>query len=157
MCSCNAHDNKLRASPLVTTFSPGYHHQDIYKCSAAPFTKLSTHYAEPWLVHMATRLPACCSTQATAVVQMIHMLLHHGGVMQHGPAGQLQAASASWSASAHDYEHGGVNNDFLIKTAHPLAITYNDQSPRENHHLAAATKENLKPEHLFTPVCHSCT
>lgn len=83
---------------------------------------------------------------------MTHMLLYHGGVLQSGPAGLLQAASAYWSAVAHDYEHGGVNNDFLIKTAHPLAITYNDQSPLENHHLAAATKENLKPETLFVPV-----
>lgn len=45
-----------------------------------------------------------------------------------------------WSAAVHDYEHGGLNNDFLIKTSHPLAITYNDQSPLENHHHAAAVR-----------------
>ncbi len=72
--------------------------------------------------------------------------------MQAGQAGALQVCSAYWSAAVHDFEHGGVNNDFLIKTAHPLAITYNDQSPLENHHLAAATLEVLKPEHLYTPV-----
>ena len=72
--------------------------------------------------------------------------------MPESPASALYTASAYWSAAVHDFEHGGVNNDFLIKTAHPLAITYNDQSPLENHHLAAATLENLKPQHLYTPV-----
>jgi hypothetical protein len=32
----------------------------------------------------------------------------------------------------------GVNNDFLVKTKDTLAITYNDRSPMENHHAAAA-------------------
>ena len=68
------------------------------------------------------------------------------------PSGLIQAASAYWSAAVHDFEHGGVNNDFLIKTAHLLAILYNDQSPLENHHVAAAAKEQLKPEHQFVPV-----
>ncbi len=94
----------------------------------------------------------CCSIHATAVVQMTHMILRHGGAVPDGPANALYTASAYWSAAVHDFEHGGVNNDFLIKTAHPLAITYNDQSPLENHHLAAATLENLKPQHLYTPV-----
>ena len=39
-----------------------------------------------------------------------------------------------------------------IKTAHPLAITYNDQSPLENHHHAAAVRLLLQPEHCYLPV-----
>ena len=38
----------------------------------------------------------------------------------------------------HDWDHQGLNNDFLIKTRHPLAILYKDQSPNENHHVAGA-------------------
>lgn len=76
---------------------------------------------------------------ATSVLQMTHMLLHHGGVLKSGALSKAQFMSSYWSAIVHDYEHGGVNNDFLIKTADPLAIRYNDQSPLENHHCAAAT------------------
>ena len=43
----------------------------------------------------------------------------------------------------------GTNNDFLIKTRDPLAITYNDQSPQENHHLAAAFRLMLRREYNF--------
>ena len=42
------------------------------------------------------------------------------------------------AATAHDYEHPGVNNNFLIKTRDMLAILYNDASPNENHHVAGA-------------------
>ncbi len=65
------------------------------------------------------------------------------------------------SATVHDHEHGGLNNDFLIKSRHPLAITYNDQSPLENHHVASATRLILQPEYQYITVCvwlvaHEC-
>ncbi|KAA6425466.1 MAG: hypothetical protein FRX49_04364, partial [Trebouxia sp. A1-2] len=96
------------------------------------------------------------SIHVTSVVQMTHMLLCHGGIMQSKALGKIQLMSAYWSAAVHDFEHGGVNNDFLIKTAHPLSITYNDQSPLENHHLAAAVRHIFDPELAFLPVS-SCT
>ena len=55
--------------------------------------------------------------------------------------------SSYCSAIMHDYEQGGLNNDLLVKTASPLAILYNDQSPLENHHCAAAARL------LFDPSC----
>lgn len=42
------------------------------------------------------------------------------------------------ATSIHDYEHFGFNNAFLTETRHKWAITYNDQSVCENHHVAAA-------------------
>ena len=31
-----------------------------------------------------------------------------------------------------------MNSDYLVRSAHPLATLYNDRSPAEMHHLAAA-------------------
>ena len=65
---------------------------------------------------------------------------------------QQQYWGSIWSALVHDFEHGGLNNDFLIKTQHPLAITYNDQSPLENHHVSAASRLLRDPELAYLPV-----
>lgn len=70
----------------------------------------------------------------------MYVLLTSGGVLRtawaqdHG----LVLLTAIFSAMVHDYEHLGLNNDFLVKTKHPLALVYNDRSPMEQHHLAAA-------------------
>jgi len=40
------------------------------------------------------------------------------------------------AALAHDLEHPGVNNAYLIKSRDPLAVTYNDTSVLENRHAA---------------------
>ena len=80
------------------------------------------------------------------------MLLAHGGIMQSRALNKVHQLAAYWSATVHDYEHGGLNNDFLIKTAHPLAITYNDISPLENHHLAASVRVIHSPDCGYIPV-----
>ena len=79
-------------------------------------------------------------------------MLCHGGVLKSGALSKAQYMSSYWSAITHDYEHGGLNNDFLIKTAHPLAIAYNDQSPLENHHCAAAAKLLFEPDKQYIQV-----
>ncbi|KAL0021688.1 hypothetical protein WJX79_000250 [Trebouxia sp. C0005] len=92
------------------------------------------------------------SVHVASVVQMTHMLMCHGGVLASQALTQRQQLATYFSALVHDFEHGGVNNDFLIKTYHPLAITYNDQSPLENHHHAAAIRVLLQPEHRYIPL-----
>lgn len=51
------------------------------------------------------------------------------------------------SALCHDIGHPGLNNPFLVETAHDLAIRYNDRSPLENMHCAR----------LFEIVSHAKT
>ena len=92
------------------------------------------------------------SVHAASVVQMTYMLLCHGGPMKTGAVGRLQLFCSCWSAAVHDFEHGGLNNDFLIKTSNPLALTYNDQSPLENHHVSAAMKLLGAPDSAYLVV-----
>ena len=93
-----------------------------------------------------------CSIHVASVLQMTHMLLVHGGVLKSGVMERMHQLGSYCSAIVHDYEHSGVNNDFLIKTAHPLSITYNDSSPWENHHLPASSRVLYQPEFCFCPV-----
>jgi hypothetical protein len=51
----------------------------------------------------------------------------------------------------HDFEHGGLTNDFLVYSLDALAVLYNDRSPLENHHLAAAFALLRRPEYNFMP------
>jgi 3'5'-cyclic nucleotide phosphodiesterase len=44
------------------------------------------------------------------------------------------------AASVHDYDHPGVNNNFLVQTRDSRALLYNDRSVLENHHCASAFK-----------------
>lgn len=51
----------------------------------------------------------------------------------------LSEVSLYWlliAAIAHDLGHPGVNNQYLIETAHQFALTYNDRAPLENMHCA---------------------
>ena len=56
----------------------------------------------------------------------------------------LDLFSTLIAALGHDVDHPGVNNTFLIVTDHPIAVTYNDISPLENHHAATCIRVILK-------------
>jgi len=78
-------------------------------------------------------------THACDVLRTLHVIMTRGGVKGALSKAQDVALMAAYLAAViHDYEHKGYNNDFLVKTKDPLAIRYNDRSPMENHHLAAA-------------------
>ncbi|PHJ23575.1 3 5 -cyclic nucleotide phosphodiesterase domain-containing protein, partial [Cystoisospora suis] len=50
----------------------------------------------------------------------------------------VQKLSIIVAALVHDVGHFGVNNNFVVNSGHPLAITYNDRSVLENFHSALA-------------------
>merc|ERR1719454_1571121 len=86
---------------------------------------------------------------AASVLPFMHSLLSRGGVLEASLAAvstiegatrqqKLLTLAALVAAIVHDYEHEGVNNDFLVKTSSAKALRYNDRSPNENHHVAAA-------------------
>ncbi|KAK9824385.1 hypothetical protein WJX72_009899 [[Myrmecia] bisecta] len=80
------------------------------------------------------------SKHAANVLQAVHMLHQHGGLRQHGISNNLQTMASYIAATVHDFEHPGVNNDFLVRTHHEFALTHNNIAPLENHHVSAAWK-----------------
>ncbi|GFH24218.1 phosphodiesterase [Haematococcus lacustris] len=87
-------------------------------------------------------------SHAADVVQTLHMLLTQGGLAP-GYADPLTQLAAYLAAVCHDYQHLGRTNDWLIETRDELALRYNDRSPMENHHLAAAFSLLKDPELNF--------
>ena len=47
--------------------------------------------------------------------------------------------SCYFAAIAHDHEHQGLTNDFLIRVGDDLALRYNDMSPHEMHHVSSTS------------------
>lgn len=87
------------------------------------------------------------ATHVADVVQSMHCLLTKGGV---GPyLSRLDFLAAIISASIHDFEHRGLNNDFLIKSGDDWAIDSNDKSPNESHHISSAYRILMSPECNF--------
>ncbi|GLI60869.1 hypothetical protein VaNZ11_003086, partial [Volvox africanus] len=77
------------------------------------------------------------AVHAADVLQTMHVLIRSAQLHVHylDPLGLL---AAYFAAIIHDYAHPGLTGDFLIAISHPLALRYNDRSPLENHHCAAA-------------------
>jgi len=105
---------------------------------------------------------------AASVSHFMHLLLSLGGVAE---AACVVAADVGedterqtrivqlagiLAAVVHDFEHTGFNNEFLVKASREQARRYNDRSPNENHHVAAAMKVLQQPEcnflENFTPA-----
>jgi len=95
-----------------------------------------------------------------SVVHCMHCLLSHGGIATSASMAldgvedpvrrqKLVTLAGLLAAVIHDYDHEGVNNDFLVKSSSERAIFYNDKSPNENHHVAAAWCVLQRPECNF--------
>jgi cAMP-specific phosphodiesterase 4/calcium/calmodulin-dependent 3',5'-cyclic nucleotide phosphodiesterase len=88
-------------------------------------------------------------SHAASVVHLMHAILTLGSVgeaaaiaadavVDHDRRCKFTILAGLLAAIVHDYQHEGVNNDFLVKSSSQKAILYNDRSPNENHHVAAA-------------------
>ncbi|GIL62519.1 hypothetical protein Vafri_16725 [Volvox africanus] len=92
--------------------------------------------------------PYHSKTHAADVLQTLHVIIHRGGLAP-GYVDPLTLMACYLAALVHDYEHGGLTNDYLINSSDLLALRYNDRAPLENHHLAAAFTLLKKPEYAF--------
>lgn len=82
---------------------------------------------------------------AADVSQSVHIMLLKGDICRVSRMSQLATAALFLSAYVHDYAHPGVNNKYLVKSSHELALRYNDTSPLENYHLAQTFALTHKP------------
>jgi len=80
------------------------------------------------------------SAHATDVVQTIHYYMTKLGLIQTLKLGNLEKAALLLGAMVHDVDHPGKNNTYLITTNNELAISYNDKSVLENHHISFTFK-----------------
>ena len=64
-------------------------------------------------------------THGADVLRNLYVILHRGGVLRQSQKDHHQAwlLASYLAAIVHDYEHRGVNNDFLIKTGDQLAVS----------------------------------
>lgn len=62
------------------------------------------------------------------------------------------------AALAHDLDHPGVTNAFLVATSDPIAILYNDSAVLENHHVASLFRLLMeKPQVNVLALCDKQT
>eukprot|EP00798_Chlamydomonas_sp_ICE-L_P003974 gene3974-14053_t len=108
--------------------------------------------------------PYHCRTHAADVLQKLHVISTRSSILRCASATSdtegsmrngarerenLSLLAAYIAAIIHDFEHRGVNNHFLIHSEDSLATLYNDVSPMENHHVAAAFKLLRQDEYNF--------
>eukprot|EP00403_Amphidinium_massartii_P005355 CAMPEP_0178382088 /NCGR_PEP_ID=MMETSP0689_2-20121128/6316_1 /TAXON_ID=160604 /ORGANISM="Amphidinium massartii, Strain CS-259" /LENGTH=832 /DNA_ID=CAMNT_0020002287 /DNA_START=27 /DNA_END=2525 /DNA_ORIENTATION=+ len=98
---------------------------------------------------------------AASVMHAMYVLLEHGNIANAACAALARDGAGMectrmevmltclLAAAVHDYEHVGLSNDFLTRSAHPRALLYNDQHVNENHHVAAAFAVLRRPELNF--------
>ncbi len=54
-----------------------------------------------------------CSVHVTSVIQLMHMLMTRGRIIEADMVDELTLFACYMAAAVHDYGHGGVTNDFL--------------------------------------------
>lgn len=85
------------------------------------------------------------ATHAADVTRSMHFFLHKGGLKAAADLTSLDVLSALLASLIHDYAHGGLNSNFMVKSHSDLALTYNDRNVLESMHLSLAFKEMRKP------------
>lgn len=75
------------------------------------------------------------STHAADVTRSVYFFLTKGNLR--ASLSDVEICAALTASLIHDFDHPGVNNNFLIRTKDEKAILYNDRSVLENHHVSS--------------------
>ncbi|EGR27021.1 hypothetical protein IMG5_203050 [Ichthyophthirius multifiliis] len=82
------------------------------------------------------------------VTQFMHFLLIKCNFIDLAEVSPLEEAAIYISASSHDYQHPGLNNQYMINTQNNLALKYNDKSVLENFHVSKMFEDTLNNESI---------
>lgn len=100
-----------------------------------------TRLAETFKLHPGRLARYCCTieagyravpfhnaTHAASVLRAMQLFVSRAGmVAEGGYCDPLTHLAVLLAAIIHDYEHLGLNNDFLCSSRHPIAQRYNDR------------------------------
>ncbi|KAJ3129283.1 cAMP-specific 3',5'-cyclic phosphodiesterase 4D [Nowakowskiella sp. JEL0407] len=87
------------------------------------------------------------SLHASDVLHCIHYLASRPSIS--ALFSDLELLGIYMAAAMHDFDHPGLNNQFLIATGDPRAIRYNDKSVLENHHCSKSFQVLMRDECNF--------
>lgn len=103
-----------------------------------------------WKVQEGYReLPYHNATHAADVLHAVNYFAQLDGVKDIIERRPIDLLALYIAAAIHDYDHPGLNNNYLVNTRNPLAILYNDMSVLESYHVSSAFQILMKPECNF--------
>ncbi|KAJ3162157.1 High affinity cAMP-specific 3',5'-cyclic phosphodiesterase 7A [Geranomyces variabilis] len=95
-----------------------------------------------------SELPYHNSTHASDVLHCVNYFVNSNDHLSRA-AGDIDLLAIYLSAIIHDFDHPGLNNNFLCRISDSRAILYNDRSVLENYHLSSAWRLLCEPQNNF--------
>lgn len=112
-----------------------FHFYDILRKFQVPVVSLKS-FCNAIFEGYSSSNPYHNAIHAIDVTHRYNYFIVSGNLMKY--ISDLDIMAALLASVIHDFQHPGVNNEFLIKKSHAKAVRYNDISVLENHHLASA-------------------
>ena len=112
-----------------------FHFYDILRKFQVPAVSLKSFCTAIFEGYSSSN-PYHNAIHAIDVTHRFNYFIVSGNLMKY--ISDLDIMAALLASIIHDFQHPGVNNEFLIRKSHAKAVRYNDMSVLENHHLASA-------------------
>jgi hypothetical protein len=125
----------VHAAHLCVLWLVGHPFRRMWECCAAAVAEhcmvcMLLLLADAWRCEAAAScarlLPSCSTCLMNLLLLLLLLLLLRGGLMP-GYVDPLHLMACYTAAVMHDFEHGGLTNDFLVNSLDSLAVLYNDR------------------------------
>jgi len=115
------------------------HCQTIFEVPADKMSyfiaEIASRYLDNHYHNFKHGVDVCHIVYRLMTMSMLHLVLS-----------PLEVFAMLVAALGHDVGHLGVNNNYLVKAKHTLAMVYNDKSPLENMHCSTVYEIVSKPQ-----------